>query len=156
MLIFWGGGALLSVLLVKGALRDHRAVSQTLSYFKDALQHGRAHVERIQAQRMIEVEELEDEGACYFFEIEDRRLFQLSGQEYYSSAEFPSSDFSLIDILDSHGNPVSSLIENKGARLEPCKVISATDKIKNLIPYDQNFIDCSIDEFEKFIKQNYA
>ncbi len=156
LLIFWGAGAFLSVLLVKSALRDNRAVSQSLSNFRDALQHARARVERIQAQRMIEIEEFEDEGACYFFEIDDRRLFQLSGQEYYSSTQFPSTDFSLIDILDSHGNPVASFLEKNGTKLEPCKIISATDKIKNLIPYDQRFIDCSIDAFEKYLKQNYA
>ena len=156
MLIFWGAGALLSVLLVKSALQDNRTVSQSLSYLKDALQHGRARVEKIQAQRMIEVEESEDEGACYFFEIEDGKLFQLSGQEYYAGAQFPSSDFSLIDILDRHGHPVTSLLEKKGAKLKPYKMISATDKIKNIIPYDQKFIDCSIDEFEKYIKQKYA
>lgn len=156
MLIFWGSGGLLSVLFVKSALRNHRAVSQALSSFKDALQHGRARVERIQAQRLIEVEELEDEGACYFFEIDDHRLFQICGQEYYSGAQFPSSDFSLIDILGSHGHPVTSLLEKKGAKLKPYKMISATDKIKNIIPYDQKFIDCSIDAFEKYIEQNYA
>ena len=31
-----------------------------------------------------------------------------------------------------------------------------TDEIKNLIPYDQKFFDCSIDEFETYIKQNYG
>ena len=156
MLIFWGAGVFLSALLVKGALKDHRAVSQTLSNFKNALQHGRARVETIQAHRMIEVEELEDEGACYFFEIDSRRLYQLCGQEYYASAQFPSTDFSLIDILDSHGNPVTSFLEKKGTRLEPCKMISATDKIKDLIPYDQKFFDCSIDAFETYITQNYG
>jgi len=156
MLIFWGAGAFLSLLLVKSALRDNREVSQALLLFRDALQHGRTRVERIQAHRMIEVEELEDEGACYFLEIDDRRLFQLSGQQYYSSAQFPSTHFSLIDILDSHGNPVASFLEKNGTKLEPCKIISATDKIKNLIPYDQKFIDCSIDGFEKYIKKHYA
>ena len=105
---------------------------------------------------MIEVEELEDEGACYFFEIKDGKLFQLSGQEYYSRAQFPSTDFSLIDILDAQGNPVTSFLEKKGTRLEPCKMIRATDEIKNLIPYDQKFFDCRIDEFETYIKENYG
>ena len=156
MLIFWGAGAFLSALLVKNALRDNRAVSQTFSYYRDALKHGRARVERIQSHRMIEIEELEDEGACYSFEIDNQQLFQLSGQEYYSGAQFPSTDFSLIDILDSHGNPVASFFEKNGTKLEPCKIISATDKIKNLIPYDQKFIDCSIDGFEKDIKKHYS
>jgi hypothetical protein len=156
MIIFWGAGTFLAFSLAKNAYRENMENSRMLSFLTDALQNGKARVEKIQSQRMLEVEELEDEGACYFFEVEARKLFQLYGQEYYSSATFPSTEFCLIDIIDSNGNPVASFLENNGEKLSPYRMICAKDTVKDLIPYDQKFIDCGIDEFEEYVKQKYA
>ena len=40
-----------------------------------------------------------------------KKLFLLFGQKYYATSKFPSSDFSLIEILDSKGNPIAEMIE---------------------------------------------
>ena len=124
-----------------------------IAVLNDAIINGKARVETISCKRFIEVEELEDEGACYLFEIEDKRLFLLFGQEYYSDAKFPSTDFSIVDILDAKRNSVESYLEKRGEKLKPYRIISASDKIKEVIPYDEKFINCGLDELDSYINE---
>ena len=122
-----------------------------VSNLSEALDNGSAKEEIIEADRMIEVEEFEDEGACFLFEVEEKKLLLLYGQECYPSSRFPCTDFSLIEILDSKGNPVDSLMDKRGEKLKPCKTISAKDPLKQLIPYDDRFVDCGLDELEEHL-----
>jgi len=153
MLIFFGAGSFLFLSLFSSLSRQNRDSRRMIAVLKDALAGGSARAETISCKRFIEVEELEDEGACYLFEVDDKRLFLLFGQEYYSDAKFPSTDFSLVDILDANSNPVDSYLEKRGEKLKPCRVISASDKLKGIIPYDEKFISCGLDEFDSYMNE---
>lgn len=154
ILIFAGIGTLLFVSVCRSTLRQDKQNRVMICTLSDALQNGTAVEEIVKSDRMMEVKELEDEGACFLFEVEDKKLLLLFGQEYYPGTKFPSTDFSLIQILDSKKNPVEFFIEKRGEKLKPYRTIPAKDGLKQIIPYDQKFINCGIDELEEHLTQN--
>jgi hypothetical protein len=156
LLIFAGVGTFLFVSVCLSKLRQDKQNRVIISALSDSLQNRTAAEEIVKSDRMIEVRELEDEGACYLFEVEDRKLLLLFGQEYYPGTKFPSTDFSLIQILDSKKNTVEFFIEKRGEKLKPYRTISSRDRFKQIIPYDQKFINCGIDELEEHLTQNFT
>src|ERR1700731_4434419 len=66
--------------------------------YEEALRRNQAREIRIQSDEMVELEEEEDEGTCYAFQLSGQRIVFVSGQDFYASARFPNSDFSLIHI----------------------------------------------------------
>ena len=153
MLILFGAGSFLFLSLFRSLYQQNKGSSRMIAVLNDAIINGKARVETISCKRFIEVEEFEDEGVCYLFEIEDKRLFLLFGQEYYSDSRFPSTDFSIVDILDAKRNSVESYLEKRGEKLKPYRIISASDKIKEVIPYDEKFINCGLDELDSYINE---
>jgi hypothetical protein len=93
--------------------------------FQDALDRNQARVVRIRSAATVEFEETEDEGACYAFQISGDSIVFVCGQEFYASANFPNSDFSLVTILDSRGGVVESAIAKHGRRIHPSRTIAA-------------------------------
>ena len=101
---------------------------------ESALRRKEADVFVIRSRSYVEFEEIEDEGACYAFELDDERVVFISGQEFYPEAKFPSLDFSLVYVLDEKGQTVDMLIEKRGPRVAPSRVISAEAKERLDIP----------------------
>jgi hypothetical protein len=99
-----------------------------------ALGHDTAEVYDIRARAFAELEEIEDEGACYAFELEGERLVFITGQEFYAEARFPSLDFSLVYILDEHDEAVELFIDRRGARVAPARTIPASIKQTLAVP----------------------
>ena len=101
---------------------------------ESAARRNEADVYAVSSRSYVEFEEIEDEGACYAFELDDDRIVFISGQEFYPEAKFPSLDFSLVYVLDEKGQTVDMLIEKRGARVTPARVISAETKKRLEIP----------------------
>lgn len=118
---------------------------------ESALRADRARVVDVHARAFVEFEEFEDEGACYAFEIDEGRLFFLSGQQYYESARFPCLDFSLVHVLDEGGQVVDVLIEKHGARALPERTVPAEVKVRMEIPDDQEIIEGELDELDALL-----
>lgn len=156
LLIFAGVGTILFVSVIRSIIRQDKHNRAMIRAVNDALQNGTAVEETIKSDRMIEIQELEDEGACYLFEVEDKKLLLLFGQEYYPGPKFPVTDFSLIQIQDSKKNPIEFFIEKRGEKLKPYRTIPAKDRLKQMIPYDQKFIHCGIDELDEYLAKNYT
>ena len=156
LLIFAGVGTILFVSVFRSIIRQDKHNRAMIRAVNDALQNGTAVEETIKSDRMIEIQELEDEGACYLFEVEDKKLLLLFGQEYYPGPKFPVTDFSLIQIQDSKKNPIEFFIEKRGEKLKPYRTIPAKDRLKQMIPYDQKFIHCGIDELDEYLTKNYT
>ena len=156
LLIFAGVGTILFVSVFRSIIRQDKHNRAMIRALNDALQNGTAVEETIKSDRMIEIQELEDEGACYLFEVEDKKLLLLFGQEYYPGPKFPVTDFSLIQIQDSKKNPIEFFIEKRGEKLKPYRTIPAKDRLKQMIPYDQKFIHCGIDELDEYLTKNYT
>ena len=118
---------------------------------ESALRADQARVVDIRARAFVAFEEFEDEGACYAFEIAEGRIFFLSGQQYYESAKFPCLDFSLVHVLDEDEQVADVLIEKRGARAVPDRVIPVEVKVRMELPEDQEIIEGRLDELEALL-----
>src|SRR5262245_51118449 len=132
---FWlivGGGV---AFWVRRDMRAHGKIFENMGRgLESALKRNAAEVYDVRASAFAELEEIEDEGACYAFAIEDGRLAFIQGQEFYESARFPSLDFSLVYVLDERNQPVDMLIDKRGAKAAPARRIPATVKGRLDVP----------------------
>ena len=127
--LFWCvvGGAI--ALWVQRDMREHAGDFQRMAHdLESALRRNAADVYAIHARALAMFEEIEDEGACYAFELEGHRLVFITGQEFYEGARFPSLDFSLVYVLDERGDTVDMFIEKRGAKTVPARTIPAASK----------------------------
>ena len=113
-----------------------------------ALQHDRGRVFHVQSGRVVEFEEIEDEGACFAFDIGEGRILFVQGQEFYPDDEFPNSDFSLVTVLGP-GNAVADEIFTKsGAKLDPERRITKEVKDRVTIPDHLETIEADLATIE--------
>lgn len=116
--------------------------------FESALRRDEACVIRIQSDAMVEFEEEEDEGACYAFQLNDRQIVIVSGQEFYPSAKFPNTDFSLVTVHGDGGVLAASFIEKNGSKLRALKKIPARQKSRFKIPNSMEIVEGNVDHIE--------
>lgn len=100
---------------------------------------------------MVELEEQEDEGACYAFQIAGNRIVFISGQDFYASARFPNNDFSLIHIYREDGALLEGFIEKRGTKLNPSRKIPSEMKEKMEVPDHLKVIDGTLDQLESLL-----
>jgi len=132
-------------------LSARREINAVLRRLQNALLRNQARVIRIQSEELAEIEEEEDEGACYAFQLDSEKIVFISGQDYYSSASFPNSDFSLLQILGREGEIVEELISKQGRKLAPVRTISAVTKSRLKIPDHLQVISGRIESLEKLL-----
>ncbi len=114
--------------------KDFGVFRDLLGEYESARRRNEAEVFEVKARAFAEFEEVEDEGACYAFEIGGNRLVFVLGQEFYPQAKFPSHDFSLVYILNERGEPVDMAIEKRGPSVPPARTIPAAAKFELEIP----------------------
>jgi hypothetical protein len=117
-----GLAAVLAAMGVFSAIRSHRAHRRTLV---SATKSRTAAVMDIRASAVVEVEEVEDEGACFIFQIAPDEMVILEGQDFYESPRFPNDDFSLVELLDEEGAVAAALRRCRGRKLVSQRRISA-------------------------------
>jgi len=127
--VFWlvVGGAI-AMWVGRDMRKDAGHIERMARSLESALERNTADVYDVRARAFAELEEIEDEGACYVFELEGDRLVFIIGQEFYESARFPSLDFSLVYVLDEHGMTADMFIEKRGAKAAPARTIPAASK----------------------------
>jgi hypothetical protein len=133
--IFWivVGGFI--TLWVRRDMRAHGGQLEGMAQrLEAALKRNEADVYDIRAKAFVEFEEIEDEGACYAFDIGDNQLVFVTGQEFYESARFPSLDFSLVYVLDETGQSVDMLIDKRRPKTGPVRTIPAAIKQRLVVP----------------------
>lgn len=120
-----------------------------------ALERDEAFVLDVQARAYAEFEEVEDEGACFAFEMDGERLLFLSGQEFYPTTRFPSLDFSIVYPVDQHGREVDLWIEERGDAVPPDRVIPAAVKweIAEAIPDSLAVIPGTVDRIDEVLRE---
>jgi hypothetical protein len=119
---------------------------------ESALRGGQAEVFDIRAVAFVELEEFEDEGACYAFDLGGSRMAFLSGQEFYAATGFPSLDFALVYILDETDQAVEMLMDMRGPRADPVRTIPARTKWELDIPESLSVLEGSLDDLEELLK----
>lgn len=143
---FWS--ALTGVFTLWIGLPWHRTMRDQVVWLEDALRTNRARESRITSPRVIEFEEEEDEGACYAFEHGPDASIFIVGQEFYEDDDFPNSDFSLVELLGSHGGPIDWAIAKRGAKLLPMRIVGAATKRMMEIPEHLTVIGAPLEGIE--------
>lgn len=134
--------------------RDGKHLEGIARDLESALRSDVAKVYDLRARSFVELEEIEDEGACYAFELEDARLVFIQGQEFYEGARFPSLDFSLVYILDETGRTVDMLIDKRGAKATPARRIPAAVKQGLDVPDHLEVRIGGIDDVEAILRMS--
>ena len=150
---FWlvAGGAI--AMWVRRDMHVHAGqLRETADRLASALHRNAADVYDVRARAFAEFEEVEDEGACYAFELDGNRMVFISGQEFYESTRFPSLDFSLVYILDEAGAPIDMTIEKRGPRTPAARVIPAAAKSALDIPDHLEVRAGTIDDLERLLR----
>jgi hypothetical protein len=124
-----------------------------LELIESAVRRNQARVLRIRANEVVEFEEEEDEGATYAFQLEDDRIVVIAGQDFYPSAKFPNTDFSLVDILAEDGTVVEGVIAKEGIKLKPSRVIGVDVWRKLKVPYHLETLAGKLDSLEQLLAQ---
>ena len=149
---FWVivGGAI--ALWVHRDMRTHGSHLEGMkNALESALRRNAADVYDVRATSFAELEEIEDEGACYAFSLDDNRLLFVTGQEFYEGAKFPSLDFSLVYPVDESGRAVDMLIDKRGARTTPARIIPAAIKKRLDVPQHLEVRAGRIDDLENIV-----
>ncbi len=130
--IFWiAVGAILALWIG----RDLRNELETrLVRMQSILRRNAADAFEIKASAFAELEQVEDEGACYAFQLDDDEIVFVVGQEFYPRANFPCLNFSLIYLLGEDGQRSEPLIRRRGPRATPQLTISAQTKRALSVP----------------------
>ena len=115
------------------------------------IESGRVREIRIVASSVVELEEEEDEGACYAFQIDADRIVFISGQEFYPSAKFPNGDFALVDVLSPSGERVDFFIRKDGAKLVPSRIVSAEAKRGLRVPPHLEVVSGKLEHLEQLL-----
>jgi hypothetical protein len=148
---FWLGMTLLFTVWI--GTQGRAGFRRQRTALADAIRHNRARVVRIQSNRVVEFEEIEDEGACCAFDIGDRRIVFVQGQEFYPDDEFPNSDFSLVAVLGSGNSVVDEIVVKIGARLQPERRIGRDVKDRLTIPEHLEVVEGDLETIESALKR---
>ncbi len=91
---------------------------------------------------------MEDEGACYAFQVEAEQVLFVVGQDFYESARFPNSDFSLVHIRTESGELVEMAFVYGGSKLSPIHTVPAARKSTLQIPQHLSVINARLSDIE--------
>ena len=147
---FWLVAGSLIIFWVRRDLgSDRRTFDAIAAGLESALRRNCALVYDIRSSGFVEFEEVEDEGACYAFQLLGRNeIVFLSGQEFYEEARFPSLDFALVFPLDEAERRADMLVEKRGAKAQPQRRIPASLKARLTIPEDLRIFPGTLDDLE--------
>lgn len=147
--LFWivvGGAIALWI-----CIPEKRKLAADLAKFEKAAERYKAIVVQVRSDRVVEFEEVEDEGASYAFQLQDGRIRFIDGQDYHASARFPNTDFSLVHILSDDGELLESQIAKHGQKLKPVRIIPAKVKSNLKVPGHLEIIQGNVDDLEHLL-----
>ncbi len=143
-------GVGLAVLL--GSISARKQSNFRITELEEVLSKNRASVIHIKSDKMVEFEEIEDEGACYAFQVAEEKIAFVCGQDYYASAKFPNTDFCVIAICTGAGNPVEGGVEKLGQKLKPIRIIPRKVKETLDVPDHLEVIDGKLEDLETLLR----
>jgi hypothetical protein len=121
--------------------------------FEEAIRTNRAREIRLQATRVVEFEEEEDEGACYAFDHDGNAAVFIVGQEFYEDDDFPNTDFSMVEILGERGQAIDVLLIKRGRKLQVERVVPAEVKNRLELPQHLTLVPGPLDRIEESVSQ---
>lgn len=147
------GTTAIYIVIVWAVYFQNRAADvHRLDQLEAVLERGVSRTTRCCSQQVAEAEEIEDEGATFFFQVEPDKIFVLSGQQYYATRRFPNSDFEIVEVW-CDGTPVQFSIACHGEKLRPQVRLSKASKEalleKDCYPEDFDLIEGRIERLEE-------
>src|SRR5215213_3363646 len=130
-----------------------RLMRGQIPLLEDALTANRARELRLQSNRVVEFEEVEDEGACYAFDRDGSASIFITGQEFYEDDDFPNTDFSMIELLGTGGRAIDVLLTKSGRKLTPERVIPASVKNALELPEHLEVVPAPLDRIESALRR---
>lgn len=98
---------------------------KSIAYLKNKNQ---VTVVQVHSDTYYLLEEQEDEGVFYLFQLANNKVFSFGGQDFYEDDKFPSNNF---EIVEGRGIKNEILILEtyiNGEKIKPTKVISGKEK----------------------------
>jgi hypothetical protein len=126
-----------------------RLMRGQVKMFSEAIHANRAREIRLQATRVVEFEEEEDEGACYAFDDDGKSAVFVCGQEFYEDDDFPNTDFSIVEILGEQGQTIDAFLIKRGRKLKPERVVPAAVKNRLELPDHLTVVLGTLDHIEE-------
>lgn len=122
---------------------------------ESALRRDQVEAYDILARAYAELEEVEDEGAFWAFDLGDGRIVFLAGQQFYPSARFPSLDFSAVYPLDERGGTTDMWLQKRGDAVPPARVLPATLKqeLAGHLPEPLEVMEGTLDRLEELLRR---
>jgi hypothetical protein len=130
-----------------------RLMRGQIPILEDALTADRARELRLRSNRVVEFEEVEDEGACYAFDRDGSSSIFITGQEFYEDDDFPNTDFLMIELLGTGGTVVDVLLTKLGRKLTPERVIPASVKDTLELPGHLEVVPAPLDRIESALRR---
>ena len=110
-------------------------------------------VVRCQATEMVEFEEYDDEGPTYVFQVEADRIWVVSGQDFYPTRKFPSTDFEIITSRGPTPFPAILRLAGHGTRLSAIRVVSVQTQRDLRIPEHGELITGRLADLEGLLER---
>lgn len=137
-------------------ITERQKVLKRIRAYDAAMNRNEADVLHIRSNAMIEFDEIEDEGACYAYQVDDESIIFIAGQDFYPSARFPNNDFEIVHIYDSARNLIEMLINKNGDKLEPVRNVSSEVKKKLRLPNHLETIKGKLADIEQILRASRA
>ncbi|WP_315817878.1 hypothetical protein [Paraflavitalea speifideaquila] len=85
-------------------------------------------VVEVSSDRYYELEEQEDEGVHYLFQLDNNKVFSFGGQDFYPDKQFPSDKFEIVEGRGIKNEVLLLEVFNYGTKIEPSKIITGQTK----------------------------
>ena len=121
---------------------------------RKALADGMVRAISVEATAVVTIEEYEDEGAGFVFDVGDGKLLFLKGQQYWPAEEgmaWPNSNFEIVRTVV--GNRWVGIFCH-GAPLEPVEVLQAAECREDLVWAEcEETAEASVGDFTRSIRR---
>jgi hypothetical protein len=115
-----------------------REQSKGILAAQDALARNQVRVLHVEATAVVQIEEFEDEGTSYLFQVESHKVLFLQGQYFNEVQDDPNWPNEVFEISEHYWPKIICL----GKRLEPLRVIQPTEiKLQTEWPQDGEQLD---------------
>ncbi len=128
--------------------RDH------VPQLEAALADGNVRAMHVEAAAVVEIEEYEDEGAGFVFDVGDGRLLFLKGQRYWPAEDRMAWPNTRFDIVRTVVGDQWVGIFCDGGPLEPVDVVAAADRREDIVWEErEETVEAELAEFVRSLRR---
>lgn len=132
--------------------------SKQLRSIEQTIEKNIVFVTKVESRKFIQLDEEEDEGFFYLFELNNKKTISIGGQENDPSKKFPNDNFEIAIAKDDKKHIILLERYDMGDKINPTKRIKGREKWKLLEsvnypnPEEFEIIDVNLESVESYIK----